>query len=158
MASVQPINAIASPPPPSSAVVPAAAPPVVPASATADRTTPAAASPAPVVDDDRLVRDALQRYRSAYEDLDAGSAHAVWPAVNESALARAFDGLESQTLTFEACTVQLRGETAAAVCRGSAKYVPKVGNRDPHVEPRVWSFTLRKAAGAWTIQSARAQR
>ena len=57
-------------------------------------------------DDDELIKQTLQRYRSAYEGLDAQSAHAVWPAVNEVALARAFDGLESQSLTFDACDVR----------------------------------------------------
>ena len=109
-------------------------------------------------DDHALVTVALQRYRKAYEGLDAQSAHAVWPAVNQAALARAFDGLESQSLTFDACDVRLRGEAASATCHGSARYVPKVGSRDPHIEPRVWNFTLRKAGSDWKIDTARAER
>jgi hypothetical protein len=109
-------------------------------------------------DDEALVKQVLQRYRTAYEGLDARSARAVWPAVNESALARAFDGLESQWLTFDACDVTLRGEAAAAICRGTTRYVPKVGSREPRTEPRTWNFTLKKAGTAWTIESARAER
>lgn len=110
-------------------------------------------------EDEGLIKQVLQRYRTAYEGLDAHSARVVWPAVNEIALARAFDGLESQSLTFEACDVRVRGEAAAtAVCRGSARYVPKIGSRDPRTEPRVWNFTLRKAGTDWTIDSARADR
>src|SRR5206468_6422505 len=60
------------------------------------------------IDEVGLVTQALQRYRTAYDGLDAQSAQAVYPAVNQAALARAFDGLESQTLTFDACDVQLR--------------------------------------------------
>jgi hypothetical protein len=122
------------------------------------------AMPAPVPpridtpDDHALVTRALQRYRKAYEGLDAQSAQAVWPAVNEAALARAFDGLESQSLTFDACDVRLRGEAATATCHGSARYVPKVGSRDPRVEPRVWNFTLSKAGTDWQIDTARADR
>jgi tetratricopeptide (TPR) repeat protein len=108
--------------------------------------------------DDVLVKQVLQRYRSAYEGLDAQSAQAVWPAVNQTALARAFDGLESQSLTFDACDVRLRGEAATATCHGSARYVPKVGSRDPKVESRVWNFTLHKAGSDWKIESARAER
>ncbi|OLB63507.1 MAG: hypothetical protein AUI11_01180 [Acidobacteria bacterium 13_2_20CM_2_66_4] len=108
--------------------------------------------------DEGDVKQALQRYRSAYEGLDARRARAVWPAVNEVALARAFDGLSSQTLTFDACDVQLRGEAALATCHGSARYVPKVGSREPRVEPRTWSFTLRKTGPDWKIESARAER
>ena len=110
------------------------------------------------VDDSLLVKQALQRYRAAYDGLDAQSARAVWPAVNQAALARAFDGLESQSLTFDACDVRLRGEAATATCHGSARYVTKVGSRDPRVEPRVWNFSLHKAGADWTIDSARAER
>jgi hypothetical protein len=148
------------------------APPVV--SATSARATaaldapvnapvPASVAPAPIVnarreDDELLVKEALQRYRNAYEGLDARSAHAVWPAVNQAALARAFDGLQSQSLMFEHCDVQLRGEMANATCRGSARYVPKIGSREPRTEPRVWNFALRKNGVDWTIESARADR
>jgi hypothetical protein len=110
------------------------------------------------VDDNVLVKQALQRYRTAYEGLDAQSARSVWPSVNEAALARAFEGLASQSLTFEACDVRLRGEAATAVCHGSARYVPKVGSRDARVEPRIWNFTLHKNGSDWTIDSARAER
>src|SRR5204862_5350963 len=85
-------------------------------------------------DEAALVQQALQRYRRAYEGLDARSAQAVWPAVNEAALARAFEGLESQALTFDGCEVHLVAATATATCQGSARYVPKVGNREPRVE------------------------
>jgi hypothetical protein len=110
------------------------------------------------MDDEQLVRRALQQYRSAYEGLDARLAQAVWPAVNEPALARAFEGLQSQNLTFENCNVELRGPAASAVCRGSARYIPKVGSRAPRVESRVWNFTLRKLGEDWKIESARADR
>jgi hypothetical protein len=109
-------------------------------------------------DDEQLVKSVLQRYRTAYEGLDARSAQAVWPAVNESALERAFRGLESQSLTFSDCNVQFRGAAATAVCRGSARYVPKVGSREPRTEPRVWSFTLRRAGPDWQIENARVDR
>ena len=113
---------------------------------------------AALADDNLLVKQALQQYRTAYEGLDARSAHAVWPAVNQAALARAFDGLESQSLTFDACDVRVRGESAVAICQGSAQYLPKVGNRQPRTEPRVWNFSLRKAGADWKIDSARADR
>ena len=82
----------------------------------------------------------------------------MWPAVNEAALARAFEGLESQALTFDACYVKASGDAATATCQGSARYVPKIGSREPRVEPRVWNFTLRKNGGDWKIDSARAER
>jgi hypothetical protein len=109
-------------------------------------------------DDSALVQNTLQRYRRAYQDLDAQSAQAVWPTVNEAALARAFEGLESQALTFDACNVRVIGEAATATCRGSARYVPRIGSRVPRVEPRVWNFTLKKSGSSWTIDTARAER
>ena len=81
--------------------------------------------------DDTLVRRALQQYKSAYDALDARSAQAVWPVVNERALARAFDGLESQNVTFDACDVHVTGDLARALCRGTTRYVAKVGSREP---------------------------
>jgi len=131
---------------------------VAPAAAPVAPTAPIAALAAPPVAEDMLVRLALQRYRSAYDGLDAQSARAVWPAVNETALARAFDGLESQRLTFDACDIHVGAESATATCQGSARYVPKIGSREPRIEPRVWNFTLHKTGSEWTIDSARAQR
>jgi tetratricopeptide (TPR) repeat protein len=144
---VEPLQpmALPTPPPPQPQVVAAAA--VVPT-----------VREEPAVDESALVGKALQRYRLAYQDLNAQSAQDVWPAVNEAALARAFDGLQSQTLTFDACDVRVNGEAASATCRGSARYVPKVGSREPRVEPRTWKFTLRKAGADWKIDTARADR
>ena len=126
----------------------AAAPP----SAAAGDVAPATA------DESAQVRAVLQRYQAGYERLDAGLVHAVWPGVNEAALARAFGGLESQALDFKACYIQLRGATADVLCTGSTRYVPKVGSRDPRVEQLAWNFKLRKKANDWEIETARAER
>src|SRR5262249_49573165 len=57
---------------------------------------PLAPVPAAAADSDEAnVKAALQRYRTAFEGLDARLARAVYPAVNEAALARAFAGIES---------------------------------------------------------------
>ena len=148
---------VVSPPPPvtPSPSVPAAVPAV---DRTASPAPVAVPPPQPAVDEAALVRQTLQRYRVAYDGLDAGSARAVWPAVDQDALARAFQGLESQTLTFDACDVQLQSGSANATCRGSASYVPKVGNRERRTEPRVWTFALRKTGGEWKIATARVER
>jgi hypothetical protein len=112
----------------------------------------------PRIRDDQLILQTLQQYRTAYETLDVSRARAVWPAVNQAALTRAFAGLESQDLTFDNCAVDFEGDAASAVCRGSARYVPKVGSREPRVESRVWNFTLRWAGEDWRIETARAGR
>jgi hypothetical protein len=100
----------------------------------------------------------LLEYRSAYDRLDAESAQAVWPSVDVRALARAFDSLTSQQLSFDNCQLDIAGEAATAECRGSATYTPKIGNRAPRLEPRRWTFHLRKAGDGWKIQSAQTRR
>jgi hypothetical protein len=143
-------------PPPASPRPPASSAPIA-ATATPARGAALDVAPA-VVDDSALVRAVLQKYQAAYERLDAGLVHAVWPGVNEAALARAFGGLESQALDFKTCYIQLRGATADVLCTGSTRYVPKVGSREPRVEPLAWNFTLRKRASDWEIETARAER
>jgi hypothetical protein len=136
--------------------------PVVPASAGLSP-GPANDSPGAVpvptalasADDEILIQKVLQRYRSAYQVLDARSAREVWPAVNQAALSRAFNGLESQTLSFDECYVRVRGTAGGATCHGTASYVPRVGSRDARVEPRTWTFVLRKIGADWIIQSVK---
>jgi hypothetical protein len=145
--SAAPLN-----PPPSANTSNAASPTSV------ENTTSAPKPIVPIADEELPVQRTLLRYRVAYDGLDAHSAQAVWPSVNQAALAHAFDGLESQTLTFENCVVQLRGETATATCRGHMRYVPKIGSREPRTEPRTWNFTLRKTGSDWKIDTARVDR
>jgi hypothetical protein len=130
--------------------------------ATTPRATLPPSSPA-VVDvssrprDEDLVRGVLQQYRLAYEHLDARSAAVVWPRVDAEALQRAFAGLASQRLTFDQCDVRVGAGVGTAVCHGSTRYVPRIGSREPRVEPRVWTFALQKVGDAWRINSARAE-
>ena len=136
------------------------APPPIAATATPPAAPPLDVAPAAaVVDDAAQVKAVLQKYQAAYERLDARLVHSVWPGVNQTMLARAFEGLESQTLTFKACDIQMRGVTASAVCTGSARYVPKVGSREPRVERLSWTFSFRRRPNDdWQIESARAER
>ncbi len=147
-------------PTPLSQLTPASTPtPNEPPRASITDGPPAAATmPIRAASDQQLVEDALQRYRSAYGRLNAQSAQAVYPTVNRVALARAFDSLESQSLTFDACDVEVSGVLAKAICHGTAHYVPKIGSRYPRAEPLVWSFELRKSDADWTIYYAKASR
>jgi hypothetical protein len=104
------------------------------------------------------IQRTLGQYRTAYQTLDAEAARAVWPSVDVRALARAFDSLTSQQLAFETCQFEIAGEAATAQCRGSATYIPKVGSRGPKLEPRQWTFHLRKVDEGWKIQSAQTRR
>ena len=64
----------------------------------------------PVARDEDEVRSILSRYRSAYDRLDATAAKDIWPSVNERALARAFEGLESQEVEFSSCRLAVTGQ------------------------------------------------
>jgi hypothetical protein len=117
-------------------------------------TTAAHVDPAPG-DEDRI-RAALTRWRTAYSELDAPAAREIWPSVDATALARAFQALKSQDLRFDRCDLTVTGVTAQAACRGRAVYVPRVGNQSPKATPREWRFELKKLDERWTIASARA--
>jgi hypothetical protein len=122
-------------------------PPGPPAAPTVEAPAP------PSVNEAAAVRDLLARYRTAYEQLDAGLAKQIWPGVDERALARAFDGLESQAMRFESCNVDVGEGRAAAFCRGTATYVRRVGNKSSQTQGREWTFVLRKAERGWFIQA-----
>jgi hypothetical protein len=143
------------PPPVVTASRPMLAPPVAP--------VPASVSiPSPDVDrgaEDQLrVADVLRRYARAYGNLDVSAAREIWPDVDQRALARAFDSLESQTVSFDDCQIDVNGATANASCRGQASYVGKVGRGAPRTEPRTWRFELRRDGETWKIASATARR
>ena len=104
------------------------------------------------------IQRALGQYRNAYQQLDAQAARAVWPSVDVRALARAFESLTSQELAFDTCLFEIAGESATAQCRGSATYTPKIGGRAARLEPRQWTFQLRKVDESWKIQSVQARR
>lgn len=142
-----------------SKLVPAEAVSASPLSAPATRPAdvPEEASLRTPVGETGEIAETLHRYADAYARLDATAARAVWPTVDQRALARAFDGLESQGLTFDHCDVAVAGAAATAICRGRARYVPKVGSREPLVERRQWTFRLRKAESGWEIVQAEAR-
>jgi hypothetical protein len=128
-------------------------PPLVPppaAAAPAPAPAPAAAAPQ---NDERLVRAVLSRYEAAYSALDAGAASRVWPTVDRRALASAFEGLQSQTVSLGRCEVRTSGATAQAECTGTARWSPKVGG-GPQSASRQWRFELRNTGGDWNIARA----
>ncbi len=120
------------------------------------RETPSAAAAAAIIprEAENRVATVLNQYARAYGQLDASAARQVWPSVNERALAKAFAGLESQNVSFDDCSIDVRGQTANASCLGSASYVGKVGSRQLRTESRRWKFALRLDGEAWTIESA----
>jgi hypothetical protein len=118
----------------------------------------AAASAAAAIprDDRSQVMTVVDSYTRAFERLDARAARAVWPNVDERALGRAFNEIESQSFNFSGpCDVDVQGARATASCRGTARYVVKVGNREPRTEPRTWDIRLSRSGDEWFIDSVR---
>lgn len=108
--------------------------------------------------DTGAIRDVLGRYRNAFNALDASAAQQVWPTVNQRTLDRAFGQLQEQSLSFNTCTIAVKGALADAVCSGTTRFVPAVGNRAAQTQQRQWSFSLRKGTqGGWLIQNVEAR-
>jgi hypothetical protein len=130
-------------------------------------TSPAAASAPPKTPPDPIAPDppkaetaiaqVLEEFRQAYGRLDAETVGAIWPSANTKALSRAFDQLDNQELTFDKCTITATGSSAQATCAGKATYVPHVGSKTTHVEPRRWTFRLKKVGGDWVIDTVDAR-
>jgi hypothetical protein len=142
-----------SPPPVGVLDLPAAppAPAIVPAPAAAPEAAPAEPSQEPAV------RSVLNSYASAYSALDADAAQRVWPGVNRSALARAFDTLASQQVNLGDCRIDVAGASATATCSGTATWSAKIGDGGRQNERRRWSFELARGGRGWEIVSARVQ-
>jgi hypothetical protein len=103
--------------------------------------------------DNADIRRTLARYEAAYTDLDASAARAVWPSVDQRALARAFEGLAAQRIALNDCDVLVTGLTARATCSGAATWTAKVGGVQ-RSEARHWAFELKNQAGSWQIVRA----
>lgn len=101
--------------------------------------------------DTRAIEGVLGRYRSGFNSLSASSVSAVWPSVDERSLYKAFERIEDQNVSFDSCDIEIGGVAAQANCRGTARYVPKVGSRTPRDEARRWRFNLRRTADGWVI-------
>jgi hypothetical protein len=150
--SLPPLGQIESPPaliggtlPPPPAPVPAP-PPATPAPATAD---PAAIRAAEIA----AIETALSRYRQAYSALDVVAVSEIWPAVDNTALARAFNQLQSQSVEFSLCEIDMQGRDARAACDGQTSFVPTVGSRRAQVQRRHWRFALTRHDGGWIIDT-----
>ncbi len=117
------------------------------------RVVPEPASPSGVREEDRI-RSTLASFQTAYAQLNAKAARAVWPTVDERALARAFDGLKSQHLAFDRCEMTVKDAEASAACSGRSTYVPRVGAQSPRTYSAEWKFHLKKVDEEWRIDSA----
>jgi len=94
----------------------------------------------------------LEVYRNAINALDANAAREAWPRVNQRALARAFERLDEQDVSFQNCRIDVNRADALAVCGGLLRYVPRIGSRTQRVEQREWTFQLRRQDERWVIE------
>jgi hypothetical protein len=102
-----------------------------------------------------LVRDVLQQFRRAYEEMNMLAVRRVWPVASEAELVRGFEGVQSQRVSFDDCSVRLHGDEASAACRGNVEQTLRTGRTARRVEARVWVFTLRRTGIGWQIETAR---
>jgi len=162
--------AVAAPAPTSSVPSVAVAPPPAAAPSAATTAVAPAPAPAPAVSppavsavvsarelETRAIQTVLGRYREAFNALDARRAFDVWPSVNEKDLARAFESIEEQELSFDQCRIEVVGVRAEAACTGTARFVPRVGNRAAKAQARQWQFEFRKATSGWVINRVEAR-
>ena len=118
----------------------------------APRTTGASAT-----DDTAQVLRTLQRYRVAYEALDARAVSAVYPGVNVANLQAAFSEFSKMTydlrVAVNGVVIAADGLTASVDASETIRPVAK----SVRVEPRAGTalFELRKTGGEWTIQSVK---
>jgi hypothetical protein len=120
--------------------------------------TPAAARVgATAPDEEASILQVLRRYERAVVQNDPLGAKAVWPSLDDRALARAFNDLQSHSLALQDCGVTIDSVGARATCQGVATYLPKVGRRKPISASHEWTFNLAKQGGGWHIESAAIQ-
>jgi hypothetical protein len=102
------------------------------------------------------VRRALHSYEAAYENLNVDDTVKIWPSVDRERLARAFGRLKSQGLTLDSCAITVNDTTATAYCRGTLRWVQRVGNTAPLSAEQRWTFTMVRADGEWKIDNVSA--
>jgi hypothetical protein len=116
----------------------------------------AAPAPPPAPSDkdkpvDPGVRDALLRYATALESLDADAVKKVQPSIDVEGLKRAFR--EMRSLDVEIDNIRLLSSDPASArvsCRVAQTLTPKVGSRQTSEVTRV--MRLRRQDSSWIIQ------
>lgn len=127
--------------------------------------TPVPAAPMPVapviVDAAASDRAAIDRvlgtYQQSYSSLDAGMVSTIWRGLDTRGLQRAFNGLDSQRMSFEHCDVHVGGDTAKASCTGVLDYVRKIGQPNPLQKRLSWNFELQRTGDRWLISGVDAR-
>ena len=98
------------------------------------------------------VRDALQRYATALETLDAEEVKKVHPAIPVATLARAFRDMRELEVTIDTVRVlSLDGTIARVSCRVTQTLTPVAGARQTTAVTRV--VRLRRDPDGWVIDT-----
>ena len=79
------------------------------------------------------------------------TAAALWPSLDQDALARAFAGLDRQDVHFDRCDIDASGARGSAVCVGTVRYVPSVGGATEKEDRITWTFDLARSGEDWRI-------
>ena len=108
-------------------------------------------------DDTNQVMRVLERYKAGYEALDANAIAAVYPTANITTLQPRLNQLSKLSYDLkvpgDGIVIGADGQTATVTASETFRYTPKIGNASPTSGTAV--FTMRKAAGAWIIQSVK---
>jgi serine/threonine protein kinase len=138
--------------PQASAPEPATPPVEAPSTATPATTRPPPAAPAPV-DHEPAIRRALDKYRQAYEQLDAGLLAEVWPSLGRDELGRierSFQSFDSVQVAIERCRIEVDADRASASCQVRRTQRPKAG-RVQTVDQQT-TFRLERRGKDWVIE------
>jgi serine/threonine-protein kinase len=98
------------------------------------------------------VREALSRYRSAYQARDASAVHRIFPSLNPAQIEqirKTFEDVAAYAIEIRDARVRVQGETATADAVVLRRMTPPAGSDiSNEVETR---FTLRRTDAGWII-------
>ncbi len=99
------------------------------------------------------VRRAVRSFEAAWTRMDSSATRAVWPTANAGVLTRTFTELREQRLRLAPCRIERSGARARAVCDGTLRYRPRVGDHSTRVRREKWEFELEQTGrGRWVIR------
>jgi hypothetical protein len=116
---------------------------------------PPAQKPEPQPAADRTVesaaREALQRYSTALESLDADAVKKIQPSIDVETLKRAFREMRTLEVSIENVRVlSTEGAIVRVSCRVTQTLTPKAGSKQTTAVTRV--MRLRRGEGSWVIE------
>ena len=106
----------------------------------------------PARPEDTVLRT-VTAYQEAWTRMDSAAAHAIWPSANTEALTRQFTSLREQRLHLGNCVVGTSGNRATAICPGTLRYRPRVGDHSTRTRHGTWEFQLERTPKRWVIRN-----